>query len=62
MDHNDISTFIERMEEAGDIWEREDVERVYGAISLEEAIHDRMNDLNWFADILSKVINRRGYK
>ena len=62
MDNNDISTFIERMEEAGDIWEREDVERVYGAISLEEAIHDRMNDLNWFADILSKVINRRGYK
>lgn len=59
MDNNDISIFIERMEEAGDIWEREDVERVYGAISLEDALQDRINDLNWFAEILSKVINRR---
>ena len=59
MNNNEIKTFIERMEEAGDQWDREDVERVYGNVSLEEAIQDRMNDLNWFADILSKVIKSR---
>ena len=59
MNNNEINTFIERMEEAGDIWKREDVERVYGNVSLEEALQDRMNDLHWFADIISKVINRR---
>ena len=59
MNNIEISTFIERMEEAGDIWNREDVERVYGNVSLEEALQDRMNDLHWFADIISKVINRR---
>ena len=26
----EIATFIERMEEIGDIWEEADVERVYG--------------------------------
>lgn len=59
MNSNEISTFIERMEEAGDLWEREDVERVYGDVSLDEALQDRMNDLHWFADIISKVLNRR---
>lgn len=59
MNNIEISTFIERMEEAGDIWKREDAERVYGNVSLEEALQDRMNDLHWFADIISKVINRR---
>ena len=59
MNDIEINTFIERMDEEGDIWEHEDVERVYGDISLEEALQDRMNELHWFADILDKVINRR---
>ena len=58
MDDKDISIFIERMEEVGDIWDKEDVRRVYGDVSLEEALQDRQNDINWFADIISKVINR----
>lgn len=59
MNDIEINTFIERMDEEGDIWEHEDVERVYVDISLDEALQDRMNELHWFADILNKVINRR---
>ena len=32
----EIETFIERMEEIGDVWEEADVERVYGDRSLED--------------------------
>jgi len=59
MTDTEIKAFIERMEEAGDIWEPEDVKRVYGDVTLTDALMDRMNDLHWFADIVSKVINMR---
>ncbi|WP_268890089.1 hypothetical protein [Mogibacterium kristiansenii] len=36
-----MNLFIEEMEEIGDVWEPEDVERVYGVSSLEEALEDR---------------------
>ena len=62
MNDIEINTFIERMDKEGDIWEHEDVERVYGDVSLEEALQDRINELHWFTDILDKVINRRKYK
>lgn len=58
MDDKDIGIFIERMEEVGEIWDKEDVRRVYGDVSLEEALQDRQNDIIWFADIISKEINR----
>lgn len=53
----EIATFIERMEEIGDVWEEADVERVYGDRSLEEALEDRMGDMMAFGNIISTVIN-----
>ena len=55
----EIETFIERMEEIGDVWEEADVERVYGDRSLEEALEDRMGDMMAFGSIISTVINSR---
>ncbi len=49
--------FIERMEEIGDVWEDEDVERVYGKKSLEEALNDRMGDIKAFASIIGTALN-----
>lgn len=54
----EISEFIERMEEIGDIWEEADVKRVYGKKSLQEALDDRMGDMNAFANIINMVVNR----
>lgn len=53
----EINTFIERMEEIGDEWEPEDVQRVYGNMSLDEALADRMNDIGMFANIISTILN-----
>ncbi len=53
----EIATFIERMEEIGDVWEEADVERVYGDRSLEEALEDRMGDMMAFANIIGTIIN-----
>ena len=53
----EIATFIERMEEIGDVWEEADVERVYGDRSLEEALEDRMSDMMAFGNIIGTVIN-----
>lgn len=41
MSDKDIYRFIEEMEAIGDIWEYEDAKRVYGHMSLEEALSDR---------------------
>ena len=57
MTKTEIETFIERMEEIGDVWEEADVERVYGDRSLEEALEDRMGDMMAFGNIISTVIN-----
>ena len=51
--------FIERMEEIGDIWEDEDVERVYGNRSLEDALNDRMGDMHTFGNIINTILNGR---
>lgn len=53
----EIETFIEHMEEIGDVWEEADVERVYGDRSLEDALNDRMGDMMAFGNIISTVIN-----
>lgn len=45
MTKTEIDAFIERMEELGDVWEPEDVERVYGDRTLEDALEDRMGDM-----------------
>lgn len=53
----EINTFIESMEEIGDLWEPEDVERVYGDQSLEDALADRMADMSAFASIIGTILN-----
>lgn len=58
MNDKEINEFIERMEEFGDVWEPEDVKRVYKNKNLEEALKERMSDLGWFANIIDKVINK----
>ena len=49
MNNAEINTFIKRMEEFGDFWEKKDVERVYGDVSLDDALQDRLNDLKWLS-------------
>ena len=41
MNKSEIDEFIEQMEELGDEWNEEQVERVYGDMSLEDAITKR---------------------
>lgn len=55
MNNSEIKVFIYTLKEAGDIWEPADVKRVYGNISLEDALQGRIHDLQWFADILHKA-------
>ncbi|MEG1884512.1 MAG: hypothetical protein RR224_12475 [Clostridia bacterium] len=59
MNKQEIQEFIESMEEIGDIWEEADVERVYGSMSLEDALKDRRSSVGTFFDIIGKVINRK---
>lgn len=59
MTKTEIETFIERMEEIGDVWEMVDVERVYGDRTLEDALEDRMGDMMAFGNIMAAVINRK---
>ena len=58
MDKKDIEEFIGQMEEIGDVWQAEDVERVYGEYTLAEALTDRKASIEIFGDIVSKVLNR----
>ena len=45
------------MGDFGDDWEPEDVERVYGNMSLEEALEDRRHDLLWLGGIIGTLFN-----
>ena len=58
MNKQEIREFIDRMEEIGDVWDEADVKRVYGDKSLEEALEDRMGDMNSFANIIGTILNR----
>ena len=54
----EINTFIETMEEFGDIWTADQLEEVYGSSTLKEAIADRKSSHEKMADLIGKVINR----
>ena len=58
MTKQEINTFIETMEEIGDVWTPEEVKDAYGDATLNDALADRKSHLNQFADIIDKVINR----
>lgn len=57
MNKRDVEEFIEQMEEIGDVWQVEDVERVYGEYTLEEALADRKSSISIWGNIMSKVLN-----
>ena len=57
MTKGEINTFIETMEEFGDIWTADQVEEIYGSSTLEEAIADRKSSHEKMADLIGKVIN-----
>ena len=58
MTKTEINTFIETMEEIGDVWTADQVEEVYGSNTLDEAIADRRSSHEKMADLIGKVINR----
>lgn len=58
MNKSEVNEFIERMEELGDAWEPEDVMRVFGDESLEDAIQKRLAQLDTFGGILGTILNR----
>lgn len=57
MRKDEIAAFIDAMEDMGDEWEEEDVERVYGDKTLEEALEDRRSDLSWLGNIIGNLFN-----
>lgn len=57
MNDLEINTFIETMQEFGDVWTSEQVKDVYGSSSLEAAINDRKACHAKIADIIGTVIN-----
>lgn len=57
MNQSEIRTFIERMEEIGDPWTEEQVSRVYGGCTLEEALSDRMALMQMHFNNLAALIN-----
>lgn len=52
----EIQTFIETMEEIGDIWTEEEVERAYGEDTLEEALANRSAEVNLFLNTLGTAL------
>lgn len=57
MTNAEIQTFIETMEEIGDIWTEEQVKDIYGKTTLKNALRDRQSQIGEFANIINKVIN-----
>lgn len=54
----EATEFIERMEEFGDVWELDDVMRVYGDKTLEEALSDRRSHFSQYGNIIATLLNR----
>lgn len=57
MRRDEIDSFIDAMNDIDDQWEPEDVERVYGNKSLEDALADRRHDLTWLGVIIGTLLN-----
>ena len=58
MTNTEALTFIETIEDIGDIWTVEQVMDVYGDTSLDDAIADRKASLSHLVDIAETVLNR----
>lgn len=57
MTEKEAYVFIERMKKYGDIWEYDEVIRLYKDKGLEEAIEDRKFDIAEFSSITGMVID-----
>ena len=57
MRKDEIDSFIDEMSDMGDEWQPEDVERVYGDKSLEDALADRRHDMTWLGGIIGTLLN-----
>ena len=58
MTKTEINEFIETMGEIGDEWTSEEVERVYGNKSLQDALNDRKACVAKFAVGIDVIMNR----
>lgn len=58
MNKQEINTFIETMESIGDVWTPEQVEDVFGSMSLEDALNQRQSQIGQFANIINTVLNK----
>lgn len=58
MTNSEIRIFIKEMGKLGDVWEVADVKRVYGDRSLEDALQDRIGDMQAFVNIIDTILNR----
>lgn len=58
MNKRDINTFIETMESIGDLWTPEQVEYVFGSMSLEDALNQRQSQIGQFVNIINTVLNK----
>ena len=62
MTKREIEIFIEEMEAIGDEWTVEQVRRVYGSYTLEEALRARKSSLNGFFNIIGNILNGKKRK
>lgn len=57
MNKKEINTFIEKMESIGDLWTSEQVQKVYGDKSLEDALLDRKRSINMHLDNIVNIFS-----
>ena len=59
MKKREMYIFREEMEAIGDTWTLEEVERVYGNSTLDEALADRKGSMGMFFNAIESVLRRK---
>lgn len=59
MKKREMYIFMEEMEAIGDTWTLEEVERVYGNSTLDEALADRKGSMGMFFNAIESVLRRK---
>ncbi len=59
MKKREMYIFMEEMEAIGDTWTLEEVERVYGNNTLDEALADRKGAMGMFFNAIKSVLRRK---
>lgn len=57
MTEKEVRLFIEKMKKYGDVWEYEDVVRIYGKMEFEQAVEDRKFDISEFSSLTGMIID-----